>query len=75
MIFETLRDTLAKQFDVDPASITEDTNLVDDIGADSLDIVELIMALEDTYGIQISDEDIANLTTVKQISDYLEKLQ
>lgn len=75
MIFDTLRDTLAKQFDIDPESITEDTNLVDDIGADSLDIVELIMTLEDTYNIHISDDDIASLTTVKAISDYLEKLQ
>ncbi len=75
MIFDTLRDTLAKQFDIDPESITEDTNLVDDIGADSLDIVELIMTLEDTYNIHISDDDIASLTTVKAISDYLERLQ
>lgn len=75
MIFDSLRDTLARQFDIDPESITEDTNLVDDIGADSLDIVELVMTLEDTYNIHISDDDIASLTTVKAISDYLEKLQ
>ena len=75
MIFETVRDTLANQFEIDPDSITMDTNLIDDIGADSLDIVELIMALEDTYGIQISDEDAACLTTVEKIVDYLEQIQ
>ena len=74
MIFETVRDTLAKQFEIDPESITMDTNLVDDIGADSLDVVELIMSLEDSYGISISDDDAGNLITVRKICDYLEKL-
>ena len=54
MIFETVRDTLAEQFEIDPSEITMDTNLIDDIGADSLDVVELIMSLEDNYGIRIS---------------------
>ena len=75
MVFETVRDTLAKQFDLDPSTITPDTNLIDDIGADSLDVVELIMSLEDIYGIQISDDDAAKLVTVSKIVDYLEKLQ
>ena len=52
-----------------------DTNLIDDIGADSLDVVELIMSLEDTYGITISDEEAANLVTVRKIVDFLENLQ
>ncbi len=75
MIFEKVRDALAKQLMLDPATITEDTNLIDDIGADSLDIVELIMELEDEFGIKISDEDAAHLTTVGRIVEYLEKLQ
>lgn len=74
MTFETVRDTLAKQFDIDPESITMDTNLIDDIGADSLDVVELIMSLEDTYDIQISDDDAANLVTVQKIVEYLDQL-
>ena len=75
MTFEAVRDTLAKQFDIDPESITMDTNLIDDIGADSLDVVELIMSLEDNYGISISDDDAAELHTVRRIVEYLEKLQ
>ena len=75
MIFETVRDTLAQQFEIDPSEITMDTNLIDDIGADSLDIVELIMSLEDSYGISISDDDAANLTTVRKICEYLDALQ
>ena len=75
MIFDNVRDALAQQFEVDPESITLDTSLIDDLGADSLDVVELIMSLEDMYGISISDEDAAQLYTVRKIVEYLEKLQ
>ena len=75
MIFENVRDALAKQFEVDPESISIDTNVIDDLGADSLDVVELIMSLEDTFGIAISDEDAAQLYTVRRIVEYLEKLR
>ena len=75
MIFEKVQEALAQQFDMDPQAITMDTNLIDDIGADSLDVVELIMSLEDEFGIAISDEDAAQLYTVRRIVEYLEKLQ
>ena len=75
MIFENIRDALAQQFEVEPETITPDTNLIDDLGADSLDVVELIMSLEDMYGISISDDDAAQLYTVGRIVEYLEKLQ
>ena len=75
MIFEKVQQALAQQFDMDPQAITMDTNLIDDIGADSLDVVELIMSLEDEFGIAISDEDAAQLYTVRRIVEYLEKLQ
>jgi len=75
MYFEKVRNALAKQFELDPETITAETNLIDDLGADSLDVVELIMSLEDEFGIAISDEDAAQLYTVGRIVDYLEKLQ
>ena len=75
MIFENVKKALAKQFEMDPESITMDTNLIDDIGADSLDVVELVMELEDTFGISISDEDAAELYTVCRIVDYLERIR
>ncbi len=75
MIFENVRDALAQQFEVEPESITLETSLIDDLGADSLDVVELIMSLEDMYGVSISDEDAAQLYTVGRIVEYLEKLQ
>ena len=75
MTFETVRDTLAEQFEIDPSEITMDTNLIDDLGADSLDVVELIMSLEDEFGIAISDEDAAQLYTVGRIVEYLENIR
>ena len=73
MYFEKVQAVLAKQFEMDPESITMDTNLIDDIGADSLDVVELIVSIEDEFGISISDDDAANLYTVAKIVEYLEK--
>lgn len=75
MIFENVRDALAQQFEIDPETITMDTSLVDDLGADSLDVVEIIMSLEDLFGISITDEDAAQLDTVRKIVDYLERLK
>ena len=75
MIFDSVKEALAKQFELDADTITIDTNLIDDLGADSLDVVELIMSLEDIFGISISDEDASQLYTVRRIVEYLEKLQ
>lgn len=75
MIFETVQKTLAKQFEIDPETITMDTNLVDDLGADSLDVVELIMSIEDQFSISISDEVAGELFTVGKIVEYLESIQ
>ena len=75
MNFDKVREALAKQFEMDPENIEMDTNLIDDLGADSLDVVELIMSLEDEFDISISDEDAAQLFTVRRIVEYLDKLQ
>ena len=75
MILESIISILAQQFEVSPESISTETNLVDDLGADSLDVVELIMSVEDEFGISVPDEDAAGLTTVGKIIDYIEKLQ
>ena len=72
MVFESIVRTLAEQFEVEPENITLKTNLVDDLGADSLDVVELIMSLEEMYGISISDEEAMQLDTVEKIVDFVE---
>ena len=75
MILESVISILAQQFEVSPESISSETNLVDDLGADSLDVVELIMSVEDEFGLSVSDEDAVELTTVGKIVEYIEKLQ
>jgi len=74
MVFDKIRDILAEQLDVEPGMITRDTDLLDDLGADSLDLVELIMTLEEEYGISATDESVYEHKTVGQIADYIETL-
>ena len=71
MIFEKVAAILAKQLDVEEESITPETNLVDDLGADSLDLFEMVMALEDEYSVEIPAEDLQNLLTVGDVMKYL----
>lgn len=75
MIFENVANALAEQFEVDPTAVTMETSLIDDLGADSLDVVELIMSLEEMYSITISDDDAMQLDTVGKIVDYLEHIR
>ncbi len=73
-MFEKVRDILADQLEINPDTITMDTNIMEDLGADSLDVVELIMALESEFGIMINDETAATLVTVSEIVKFLENL-
>jgi len=73
MIFEKIADLIAEQFSVDLNSITMDTTFKDDLGADSLDIVELSMALEEEYGLDEMDEkEISKIITVGDLVRYLQ---
>ena len=74
MVFDKMKEVLADQFDVDPETITRETDLMSDLGADSLDLVELIMTLEEEYGVSATDESIYEHKTVGEISDYIENL-
>lgn len=71
MEFERIRRLVAAQLNVDEESITMDTDLIKDLKADSLDIVEFIMDVESEFGIEISDEELPVVNTVGQIVEYL----
>lgn len=72
MIYETVRELLAHQLEIDPAQIGPQTDILEDLGADSLDIVELVMAIEEEFDIVITDERAANVRTVEQLVEMLE---
>ena len=70
-MLEKMKDMVADQLNVDAAEITAETSFKDDLGADSLDLFELVMALEEEYNVEIPSEDLEKLTTVGAVMDYL----
>lgn len=75
MLFEQAQKVIAEQLKIDPAQVKPESRLVEDLHADSLDIVELVMELENTFDIQIPDEEMPNLSTVQDVVNYIEKNQ
>ena len=75
MIFENVKKMIAKQLKADEATITMDTRLVEDLKADSANVMVMIMDLEDNYGIIVEDDQIMNLKTVGDVVNYLEANQ
>ena len=71
--FERVRKVLVEQLDVSEDEVTQPASIVDDLGADSLDVVEIIMGLEEEFDVEIPDEDAEKITTVQQIMDYVEE--
>ncbi|MFH1519218.1 MAG: acyl carrier protein [Candidatus Omnitrophota bacterium] len=71
-LFEEIRETVSKQLKVETADIKPDTLFVEDLGADSLDTVELVMALEEKYDIEIPDEDAEKILTISDVVKYIE---
>ena len=72
MVFEKVKVILAEQFDVEEDTTTMDTNLEEDLSADSLDVVDLLMSIEDEFEIEIPDEVIDNIRTVSELVSYIE---
>mgnify|MGYP001450541230 FL=1 len=66
-------DIIANQLGVEKEAVTPEAGVIDDLGADSLDVVELVMALEEAFDIEIPDDDAERIRTVKDIFDYLDK--
>ncbi len=73
MVFEKMKKILAEQLDTDADSITLETDIADDLGADSLDVVEMLMSIEDEFEIEIPDEKIETLKTVGQVVEYIQE--
>jgi acyl carrier protein len=72
---EKVKEVIAKQLGVNASEVTVESSFVDDLGADSLDTVELVMAFEETFGIEIPDEDAEKIIKVKDAIDYIKKKQ
>lgn len=70
-MLEEMREMIAEQLNCEESSITESTSFKDDLGADSLDLFELVMALEEKYEVEIPSEELAELTTVGAVMEYL----
>lgn len=70
-MFERIQAIVADKLSIDEASVTMDASFIDDLNADSLDIVELIMALEDELDMEIPDEDVENFKTVGDVVNYV----
>jgi len=68
---DKIKKVIAEKLSVDLVEVVPEAHFVDDLGADSLDLVELIMSMEEEFDIEISDEDAENLATVKDVMDYV----
>lgn len=73
MVFEKVQKIISENLNVPLEKVSMDTHLVDDLGADSLDAVELIMALEEEYGIEVDDEAAQNMKYVRDLVNYIEE--
>jgi len=73
VVDEKVKQIIVDQLGVEPADVTPTASFVDDLGADSLDRVELVMALEETFGVEIPDEDAEKIATVQNAIDYIQK--
>ncbi len=76
MVFEKIKNILAEQFDVEEkANLTMETDIADDLGADSLDVVEVLMSIEDEFQVEIPDEEIENIKSIGDLVTYIENNQ
>ncbi len=72
MVFEKVKQMLAEQLDADIDALTMETNIAKDLDADSLDVVELLMTIEDEFNIEIPDEEIENIRTIGELTEYIQ---
>lgn len=72
-VYEEVKQLIVERMGVDANKITPETTFRDDLGADSLDVVELVMEMEDQFGVEVSDDDAEDMTTVGKVAEFIEK--
>ncbi len=75
MVFEKIRSILSEQLDIEEDTITMESNIAEDLGADSMDVVDLIMSIEDEFEIEVPDEKIESIKTVGDVVNYIESVK
>lgn len=71
MVFEKVKDIVVEQLGVEESDVTLEATFIDDLGADSLDVVELIMAMEDEFGLEFPEEEAENISSIGDVVDYI----
>jgi acyl carrier protein len=74
MVYEKIKSMVSEQFKIDEKNITMETSFKDDLGADSIDLVELIMSLEDEFDLEIEDEEVENINTIEDAVNYINNI-
>ena len=74
-MLEKIKEIIAESLGTEISTLTEETSLKEDLGADSLDLFEMVMALEEAFNVEIPSEDLEKIKTIKDVKDYIEKLQ
>ena len=72
MVFDKIKDMIVEQLDVEEDAVTMEASITDDLGADSLDVVDLVMSIEESFDVEIPDEEVENIKTVGDIVKYIE---
>ncbi|MBR1739882.1 MAG: acyl carrier protein [Ruminococcus sp.] len=72
MVFDKIREIIVEQLDVDEDKVTTEASITEDLGADSLDVVDLVMSIEESFDLEIPDEEVENIKTVGDIVKYIE---
>ena len=75
MVFDKVKKIIADQLDIDPDSITQESTITEDLGADSLDVVDLVMSFEDVFDVEIPDDAVETIRTVSDIVKFIEENQ
>ena len=72
MVFDKIKDIIVEQLDVEEDAVTMEASITEDLGADSLDVVDLVMSIEESFAVEIPDEEVENIKTVGDIVKYIE---